>query len=1089
MEIFKLIGRIVVENNEANKNIDETAQKSEKAKSKITSAFSKIGKGLVEAFKSDKAKKFGETLEGVTKIVDKQENELSSLKNKYKDLYLTHGENSKEAKEVAKEIERLSKELKENKSKLGEAEKAADKFDNSLDDVGETSEKTESKLSGAMKKIGTAIVTAFAIDKIKDFGMQIAETAAEVSAEQSAYEQIMGDFADSASAKMQQVADVTKIADTRLTPYMTSLTAKFKGLGFDIDTATTLASDGLELAADASAFWDKSLEDAMGGLNSFINGSYEGGEAIGLFANDTQLAAYAVKQGIVSQTSDWANLEESVKQATRLDYAKNMMEASGATGQAAKEADQYANIQANLTEKWRQFQALIGEPILQNIVVPAIAKLNDILDFATQKFNLLKDKMPEIKQKFKEVGDYINGTFSPVIDTLKTLFEKTKEILGKVKKALDPFIDKIKNDLKPISDDLKDFFSSGKEGAEGLRVVLLITTIALGTFLTLLGAKAIFTGFVSALKKVKGAFALLNTTMKANPILLIISLIAGLVAGFIYLWNTSEDFRNFWIGLWEGLKSFFSGFVDFISESIDEIGKFFSGLWQGIKDGVNAFKDWIVNKFNAIIDFFKNNWKEIILFIINPFAGAFALAYKHLDGFREKVDMVVNAVKDFFIGLYEKVVNIVTTTFETVKNIITVAIMFIAELFTTAFELITLPFRFIWENCKELVFAVWDWIKEKISNTVTSIKDFIVERFTVIKTFIVTAFTFVKDKVVEIWNVVYSFISGIATKIYNFFYEKFTAIKNFIISIFTVIKDKIVEIWNAVYNFIKDLLTKILNFFKIVFNTIKDFIISVFTTVKNKIIEIWNVIKTFIINVLNSIKMFITNIFNGIKNIIFDIWNGIKNVVSNAVNSIKDNVSNVFNGVKNTVSNIFNSVKDNVSNIWNKIKEAITKPINDAKNNVKNGIDKIKSFFNFTWSLPKLKMPHFKIDGKFSLNPPSVPKFGIEWYKDGGIMEDPTLFGFNPFTNKAMVGGEAGAEAITPISVLLDYVRTAVQEENRAMSYKLDKLIALLDAYFPQILENLNKEIYLDNGVLVGELAPKMDIKLGGISRNKDRGQ
>ena len=93
------------------------------------------------------------------------------------------------------------------------------------------------------------------------------------------------------------------------------------------------------------------------------------------------MASYAVEQGIVSEAKEWANLDEARKQATRLEYAQNMMEAFGATGrQAAKEADQYANVQANLTEKWRQFKAQIGEPLLQNIVIPAMDKLSGIVD-------------------------------------------------------------------------------------------------------------------------------------------------------------------------------------------------------------------------------------------------------------------------------------------------------------------------------------------------------------------------------------------------------------------------------------------------------------------------------------------------------------------------------------------------------------------------------------------------------------------------------------------------------------------------------------------------------------------------------------
>lgn len=205
----------------------------------------------------------------------------------------------------------------------------------------------------------------------------------------------MGNYSDVAQQKMNEIADATGMVSTRLTPYMTSMTAKFKGLGYDIDDATTLAQDGLSLAADAAAFWDKSLDDSMSALTSFINGSYEGGEAIGLFANDTQMASYAVKQGIVSETKEWSNLDEARKQATRLEYAQAMMKASGAVGQAAKESEQYANVQANLTEKWRQFKAQIGQPLLENVVIPAMSRLSGIVDKLSPAFEKLQKWVSE----------------------------------------------------------------------------------------------------------------------------------------------------------------------------------------------------------------------------------------------------------------------------------------------------------------------------------------------------------------------------------------------------------------------------------------------------------------------------------------------------------------------------------------------------------------------------------------------------------------------------------------------------------------------------------------------------------------------
>lgn len=252
-----------------------------------------------------------------------------------------------------------------------------------IDGTTDKAEQSSNSMGKAFRKIGGAVATYFAADKIIDFGKACVSAAAEVSAEVSAFEQIMGDYADEASEKVEKIAEATGMVDSRLTPYMTSLTAKFKGLGYDIGDATDMATIGLTIAADAAAFWDKSLDDAMGSLNSFVNGSYEGGEAIGLFANETTLATWAAENlGLA-----WADLTEKEKQFARLEFAKAMQKASGATGQAAKESSQYANVQANLNEKWRQFKAEIGEPILQNLVIPGMQMLSDVVDFASENLD------------------------------------------------------------------------------------------------------------------------------------------------------------------------------------------------------------------------------------------------------------------------------------------------------------------------------------------------------------------------------------------------------------------------------------------------------------------------------------------------------------------------------------------------------------------------------------------------------------------------------------------------------------------------------------------------------------------------------
>lgn len=305
------------------------------------------------------------------------------------------------------------------------ANKAISDTDNKASGLSNTMEAAFGKIGSLAKKVGTAVVAAFAVDKIKDFGKDCAETYASIAAEQASFEQIMGDYAYMAQEKMDKVASETGMVSSRLTPYMTSMTAKFKGLGYGVDEATNLAQEGLTIAADASAFWDKSLDESMSHLNSFINGSYEGGEAIGLFANDTQMAAYAVKKGIVSETKAWSALDEATKQATRLQYAKDMMAQSGATGQAAKESGEYANVLANLNEHMRQLKGVIGKPILEKLILPAMRTLNKIMPGLTEKTEAF---MTGFSNGLDKVAGYFKDVFTENGLNLKALPQAFKKM-------------------------------------------------------------------------------------------------------------------------------------------------------------------------------------------------------------------------------------------------------------------------------------------------------------------------------------------------------------------------------------------------------------------------------------------------------------------------------------------------------------------------------------------------------------------------------------------------------------------------------------------------------------------------------------
>lgn len=197
--------------------------------------------------------------------------------------------------------------------------------------------------------------------------------------------------------------------------------------------------------------------------------------------------------------------------------------------------------------------------------------------------------------------------------------------------------------------------------------------------------------------------------------------------------------------------------------------------------------------------------------------------------------------------------------------------------------------------------------------------------------------------------------------------------------------------------------------------------------VKGIFTAVWDYIKSSMQNALNTLKG-VANAFLGWFGTSWDqIWNGVKTATVNAWNGIKSAASTAVNAVKSAVTSAWNAIKSATTSTWNAIKSAISTPINAALSTVKSVIDKIKSAFNFSWSLPHLKLPHLSITGSFSINPPSVPHFSISWYKNGGIMTDPTLFGMAGTT--ALAGGEAGPEAILPLRPFYDYLNAVLDEK------------------------------------------------------------
>ena len=499
------------------------------------------------------------------------------------------------------------------------------------------------------------------------------------------------------------------------------------------------------------------------------------------------------------------------------------------------------------------------------------------------------------------------------------------------------------------------------------------------------------------------------------PVLAVVAVIAVLVAAFVHLWRTNEGFRDAIIGTWNRIKDTISGFC------------------QGIVDRLNA----LGFQFTDIVDVLKTVWDGFCQILAPIFEGVF----NHIANILSTVTGVITGILDVFIGIF------------------------------------TGNWSQAWTGVKEIFSSIWNGISSfftNILNVIKGVADVVLGWF---GTSWNEVWTNIKTFFEGIWNGIVSFFTGIWEIIKNVVQTGIMLIGSILEAAVDIItlpfrfiwencKEIIIAVWDA----IKSKVTTVINAVASVISTVMNAIKTVFTTV-------WNAIKTVVTTVVNAIKSVVTTVFNAIKSIATTVWNAVKTAVTTPVNAIKSTVTSVFNSVKSTVTSIFNGIKSTATSVWNGIKSAITTPIEAAKNKVKGVVDAIKGFFSgMKISLPHIKLPHFRVSGKLSIAPPSVPHLSIDWYKEGGIMTSPTIFGMNG--SSLMAGGEAGAEAILPLAGF--YKQLEAMISNHLNTSAMEK-------YLEVIADNSSKGISLEDGTLVGHLLPAIDGELGKAQKLQRR--
>lgn len=419
--------------------------------------------------------------------------------------------------------------------------------------------------------------------------------------------------------------------------------------------------------------------------------------------------------------------------------------------------------------------------------------------------------------------------------------------------------------------------------------------------------------------------------------------------------------------LWNKSESF----RDFITGIIDTVKSSITGFLDGINideklSGIQSAFSRLGEKLMGLDNLFKVIG-AVVAAVVVPAIGLLAAGFSTVLGMIEPLITVVGGVIDTLSGLGDIIVGVFTGDMDLAKAGL--------DLFK--------------QGVVEIFGGLWDMVVGALDGFISGITGFFGTLIQIcgIDTFV--------NGVIEKVSGVFDTIRNVVTVGVMLIAEIFSAAFQIITLPFQFIwvncKDIIIQTWNEISTFIGGIVNAIVGVISAGFG----------------------LVKTYIITPISGAYASAVSIFEGIKSAIFSRVDGIKASAKAGFEAVKSNITGPINTAKSTVLSVFEGIKSGISS-----------KINGARDVVKNAISTIKNAMNFNWKLPNLKLPHISIDGSFSLNPPSVPHFSIAWRAKGAVFDQPTIMP----TRLGWQGvGEAGPEAVAPITVLQTYVEEAVE--------------------------------------------------------------
>ena len=1048
----------------------------------------------------------GGEAETLRSTISKQEDTLQQLKQRYVDVATEQGETSDEARELARQIQDLSSELHENKTKLSDAEYAADKLDNSLEEVESSAKKADDGFTVFKATLANLAADAImrAVDGIKnlvgnviELGQNFTSTMSEVSAISGA----TGEDFEKLEACAREYGATTVFSASNAAEAL-----KYMSLaGWDADQSTSALGGVLNLAAASGMELGAASDMVTDYLSAF---AMEAGDA----AYFADLLSYAQSH---SNTTAEALGEAYKNCAANLNAAgqdvetvTSLLEGMANQGYKGSEAGTaMAAIMRDITNGMKDGAIKIGETSVA--VMDAQGNFRDLTDILTEveaATNGMGDAERAVALSSTFTADSTKGLnliLNEGMDNIAGYEEELRGASGSAEEMANIMNDNLSGDVAAMNSAFEElglkiydalesklragvqFITNGVIPAiEWLGGHIPEVTIAVSGLGAVIAAMNWGT-ISSKIAMVKGALVKLVAALGgvSLPAIAIIAVITAVALAFTNLWKNNEEFRNKITAIWDGIKAKFDefgqGIVDrlnalgFEFEDITEVMKavwdgfcevlapifegvfqqisnilnealdiltglfdIFAGIftgdwdmvWQGVQEVFGAvwdfvvatFENWI-STFTSLADtvlgwfgtdwetvwtnvktFFSDTWNAISSFfsgiltgiktfftdtwnaIVSFFSGILSGIYSSVTG-------TMTEIHDTFTNIWDSITGFLSGAWETIKNIVTVGIMAVKEIISAAFQIITLPFRFIWENCKDTVLSIWETIKSVIGEKIDAVK----EKIT-------TVTTAISNVASAAWNAISSTASSLWEGIKGTIGSKIDAAKEKVSTATSAITSVASSAWSSVSSTASSLWS------------------TISSTVSSKI----SAASSAVSSATSTITSVASSAWSSVSSAASSQWESIRSTISSKLSSAKSTVSSLMSGITSTMSSGLSSALSTVSGKFSSIYSTISSKMSAARDAVGNAISALKSKFNFSWSLPHLKLPHVSISGSFSINPPSVPHFGISWYKDGGILTRPTIFG--AAGNNLLAGGEAGAEAVVPLATLWDKLETMI---------------------------------------------------------------